>query len=195
MHHPSTIVHWADIDNTEAVKDSLSALFQRFCVKAINDNNPPEKNIIRISEINFTDKNVKLKDWFGWTQLHKVIKVETRSKVIWDLVKVANREILLAPKTKILVYKDPSEYTVGFHGETKYHSEIKNRKDLMPGEYIRIRNGISPEGEEIEFSKDISVIDTKLGNCYYVIITRSGRFNANDIYMHSDIIPIYSQLS
>lgn len=181
MHHPTTMIHWADINSTEVLESGFSTLFQRYSVDSVEVSSKKD-DIRSIYEIDFRDRNVKVKDWFGWTQLLKLRRIETKYKICWEELKIANSSLILSLDTIVPVYQSLVDFIIGFHGERKYHYEAKPYKDMGHGEYLRIRNGFV-NGKEIEFTDDIEISSLKEGNHYFSIETMSGTFNANSIYM------------
>ena len=183
MHHPTTMIHWADIDSSEVEETPFSVLFQKYSIDSVSIASKSDEIKSRF-EIDFSNRNVKVKDWFGWTQLIKLAKVETKYKICWEELRVANSSLILSLETLVPAYQSPLDYILGFHGERKYDYIIKPYKDMNRNEYFRIRSGFS-NGKEVEFTNDISILDLKEGNHFYSIETLSGTFNANQVYMIS----------
>ena len=183
MQHPTTMIHWADISSTEVVEDTFSALYQHYSIDSayvkIDSNH---KDIQNISEIDFSNRNVKLKDWYGWTQLLKLRRVETKYKICWEELRVANSSLIVSLDTIVPAYSSPVDYILGFHGERKYPFTPKPYKDMDRNEYLRIRGGFA-KGREVEFTNDIDISSLKEGNHYFSLETLSGTFNANQVYM------------
>lgn len=175
MIHPTTKVHWMDVESKIVRHSDVMLLFQNYAHLAI-------KKDVHISEVSFHNSDhVKITDLYGWTAIKAIRRVENSRQ--WCTIIADNTDILTTRSTLIPVF-DPYHPYPGFHGETKYPFEIKLVSDLIYDDKIRIRDGsLTPDGK-IEFVCTHVLSSDMESGVGYEIITRSKFFNADNIYMY-----------
>lgn len=96
-----------------------------------------------ISKINFSGMNIKITDWFGWTQLLLIEKISV-DKMQWIKLDIQSEDIpsigasiILSSETPVPSY-NPYGPTKHFHGEIKYPFEIKPFGSFDNKDYLRI---------------------------------------------------------
>lgn len=178
MIHPSTLIHWIDINSEEVVEDTISSLFQKYSYLREDGNN-------KISTIDFSRINVKIQDLTGWTKI-KLVKLFNVEKIDWYRIEIADKSIVISGDALIPIY-DNLKPERGFHGEIKYPYTFKNPGKIFPCDNLRLYRGILNDNE-IEFASPSTILNLGLyDNAYgYEVITQSRFFNANRIHMFGD---------
>ena len=184
MIHPDTQVHCLDLFIENSIRGSINDIFQKYYHKAVIKDNGK----IKVAEIDFTqDPLIKITDLFGWTDVIKIQKVPFNYESDrWIDVLVANKQLMVTDNTLIPFYRI-NDSKRGFHGEVKYSYTLRYPLKSKPGDYLRLRNGINPDGSETEFAipELISFNKSDYDHMAYGfrIITKSRFYNANDIHL------------
>ncbi len=177
MYHPDTIVHWLDIDKEYVGEDTISSMFQYFALLAnVNSN----RNEVLFKNPNNTsyDFNVKLKDWYGWTNVISISKTEI--PITWRIIELNGlAKLHVCDDTLIPVCSNIARTFRGFNGEVKYRYEIRKYKELQPTDFFRVRDIV-----DNNFTDDIRVCGSATTDHYYSIVTKSSFFNGNNILLY-----------
>lgn len=180
MVHPLTQVQYIDIKNGQPRYKNINELYQEYSYKVTNISN-------NISEIDFTNENVKITELFGWTQLLNIRKIIYDNPINWVEIKAANKFIDVSYDELIPIYKI-DDSIIGFHGEVKYKYNLKHYHEIINDDYIRIYRGKDNNNQFIEFTLP-EINNTSSNISYgYEIITKSRFFNGNDIHLYSSDI-------
>lgn len=204
MLFPATKVQWMDIDKQEVKTEDLLWMYSMYSEKArriteavseitfnadtyLNINNTGELPV-RHKGAPFVDGVVKITDWFGWTDIRVIRRIDKILK--WTMVRAGGHQVKMAEDTLIPIY-NPGVEIQGFHGEIKYPFTVIALRDIKGdgSEFVKVRRGRGEDGEKIEFAP--LQIDGREGphpdnigyHHAYQILTRSGFFNAGNLYL------------
>lgn len=172
MIYPNTIIHWLDIHDSTSRETYIEAMFQQYSHLTVSENN---SLVIR-----FDDRlNVKIKDWYNWTQAISITKYMRNSlDITWRHIKIANHDLCITGDTMIPFYSNVNT--------DKYTCNVKRYDDKIANvDHFRVRDGVTSDGNDITFVCNEEKLGLMEGDYYYRLVTRSGSFNANNILMWS----------
>lgn len=178
-------IFWIDIKNIGEGRDTtLTKLFQHVAHLGIpiKDNG----DFTNIISVNLEDENIKVKDWYGWTQLLGIEKYINQKSTV-SKISIKDSGECLQPNESVLYvdnnYLLPifSEESIkrpsrGFHGEVIYKSTLKLAKNIGSDDMMR-------------FSKKPEQFCHLINGCavgasvFYKIRTRSGMFNCSNFHV------------
>lgn len=179
-----TNVHILDIDKEANCNGSIASFFAHYSYlwKSISENE---------SEIDFSGMNVKIKDWTGWTQLNKIVRIENNRPwsrmVCTDLLQEFYGSIII--RDQMIPVYDNSLSKPGFHGEVKYKYILRNDLYLNGMEKFVMRVFVNGEQWQqfIPMRLEPVLESNPMENRHvgYDIYTKSGFFNANGFHLCS----------
>lgn len=175
-----TQIQWIDTNKKITQNNTISKLFQSYVERT--ENGFDQTLGVIIDEINFDETDgLKVKDWYGWTSVIKIIRYY---KCHGRLCLIENNENSLPiNENGIFPVYDPNNPIKGFHGEIKFPYEVKNVTSLKNGDYARFIS-YNYESEELKDFTKIQILyyHESLDDLYW-IITKSGFFNANKFHL------------
>lgn len=179
MIHSSTRVQCLDINTGEPLYGTIEQIFQKYShlIEEVSMNGYCN-NILKI---NFDNRNFKITDLFGWTDVITIYRIMDYYQ--WSNINLDNNDIIVSSNELIPIYnKDKNK--IGFHGEVKYNYILTNPAKIKNG-YIRVNNGEDDQGNPIEFliPKKINNSDEYIKSNGYMIITKSRFYNGNNIHL------------
>lgn len=177
MISPDTVVSWIDIKTGKERTDAVQQLFQEYA----NDARMIEAGWFKIY---FEEGAVKVKDWYGWTDLISIEIHQDTTEYSWHRITVGDKELVANGVSFIPIY-NPHQSTAGFHGQQK-HPYILAHVARIPKEnaWLRVRYG-SEDSDFAEVTRDEFLGEADYPNAGYDLCTKSGFVNANDIYIHA----------
>lgn len=180
MISPDTIISWIDIKSGKETTGPVKELFRHYAGRM---NHSPIDEFV----IYFTGGEVKVKDWYGWTDLKFIRSSPATVEGFWTKLKAGNRELIISQNNFIPVY-NTEKVTVGFHGEQKPDYILKHAGKIMENQETfvgRIRYG---ENEDSDYA-DMSIVRIRAEDnppvSGYELSTKSRFVNANDIYIYA----------
>lgn len=138
MIHPNMNISIIDIDAEKANICTIDEFYKRYIEHSEEINTDD-----CISRINFSWANIKITDWYGWTQLLSVEKVPVDKTKWMELrvglkdIPIAESAIILSSETPVPSY-NPYKSTKYFHGEIKYLFEVKTFESFSKEDYLRV---------------------------------------------------------
>lgn len=128
MIYPTSRIKCLDIQRQQHRKCTMNELYQEYIYFVEYDEND-------IASINLSKQNIKTCDWYGWTQLLEIKKVPVDK---WVTIKINDYEppLIVAANSLVPVY-DITNPVTGFHGEVKYHFNLKPASELTKNDLLR----------------------------------------------------------
>ena len=185
----NSIVQWMDVNEKKVYCDTVARLTGKYMLYGATLSD----GTISIP-LEHEKNQVLITDWLGWSAINTITRLGGQTDWV-ELITAHGKAILGTSDTLIPVY-NPDVLTVGFHGERKYAYELKEFGEISDEESIvRVRHSIDDNDIDIHFDTIVSVVvydnyyhafdDMELSTIGYHIITKSGFFNCNDIYLSS----------
>lgn len=178
----NSIIHILDIDSSESIQDTISHIFWKYGYKV-------QREPGFVNSIDFSEMNIKIKDWTGWTQLLKIRECEAEP-FDWIGLEPTDpniKKFIQLKDCNIALY-DKDTSTHGFHGEVKYKYTIRDYQYLKNQDKVTMRI-LVPYQEQWQMFMDMKVLHISrffapelVG---YEIYTKSGFYNANGFHLCS----------
>lgn len=173
-----TIIHILDIDEGNSIESSVSSIFQKYSMYMDDE-----------GVVDFSSRNIKIKDWTGWTQLMSIQRIKSNGAMNWKILTPTfeklpedlSSELIL--KGEVLPIYSHDDTLKGFHGEVKYKYSLSHIDDISNEIVLRAR---IPRTTEWQRFIVMGIGDyTSLHDDGFVIVTKSGFYNANIYHLCS----------
>lgn len=179
MFEESNKVFWIDITNCDDARmTTISELYQHVSHLGILD------EFSKYIYVDLSSENIKIRDWYGWTQLLDLEKHIIENGIISE---ISVNDMKIPHPFKLYVDHDchlsvfpkhnvqhPSK---GFHGEVIFHPVVKKVEDITDDDTMRVYG----RGEQFSHVKCET---SSHGPCVvYKIRTKSGMFNCSNFYV------------
>ena len=169
----NTVIHILDIESEESLHMPIVDIFDAYIMHAD----------MSTGIIDFTNLNVKIKDWTGWTQLMSIRSIKNTDDVNWKLVtpkdeELPNAELKMVDQI-LPIYSNSDATKIGFHGEVKYSYQLTHIDELPMDGMLRAKIPYSLDWQRFITVKSEKSTSEPVG---FEITTKSGFFNGG-IYL------------
>lgn len=168
-----THVSWLDMHRKAYRWTSVAELFKRLSMYAT-------WNGANQYTIELDPGQVKVQDWYGWTDLVSITRIMEPVESWWK-VTGAVQSVTVSAFELIPVY-NPADAKSGFHGDLKYGYVLKNPEKMIGltgfRHQLMQRPADSGISEFVPFTVESADVHPESG---YSIVTRSGSVTANCI--------------
>lgn len=174
---PNSKVSWIDVKTGDHHDGTITELFRDYAERIVMAGEHDAYIVFRAGEI-------KIKDWYGWTDLVMIHENSNALDLMWHQLHVDNDTLYITGNTFIPIY-DPNKDRAGFHGQ-QLQEYVLYYLCCIPHDTAWVRKRFTSTGEDLVLAHEEFLIPTpdelKTG---YDIITASSFVNANNIYIYA----------
>ena len=175
MIHKDMTICWMDISKNIVKEGSIDEFFRSMAFR-VNYSDPS------MPYIKFNQNDiVKVTDWKGWTDVEYITKIS--NMVSAYRIETVHGKYVICSDNQILPVYDPTKKAIGFHGESLFEFDTVRSYLIKEKDILRVRHCVDENTNDIFFDEVCRVIQVDDNDEWYVMKTKHGWYNCNDIYI------------